>query len=79
LTNYAYSSHYLPIDIVPGEPWPADTPNEDTIDPQKSDLTCTPDLSKKMSHREEIGLENSEGKVYGEATELYNKYQKYLE
>jgi hypothetical protein len=33
----------LLIDTVPGAPLPEDPPNEDSIDPQHPDLTCTPD------------------------------------
>ena len=36
----------LPIDNVPGPPPLKDTPDKETIDPQKPDLTCTPDQAK---------------------------------
>jgi len=32
---------HLPIDNVPGAPPPEDSPDEETIDPQMPDLTCT--------------------------------------
>jgi len=38
---------HLPIDKVPGAPPPEDTPDEKTINPQKPDLTCTPDPTKR--------------------------------
>jgi len=41
----------LLIDNVPGAPPPEDTPNEEPIDPQLPDLTCTPDSTKTKAHR----------------------------
>jgi len=37
------SNNDPPIGNVPGAPPPGDTPDEETIDPQKPDLTCTHD------------------------------------
>ena len=66
----------LLIDNVPGAPPPEDTPNEELIDLQQSDLTCTPDPTKTKAHRQVVRVENAWGKAYGKATGLYNKHQK---
>ena len=60
-------------------PSPEDPPNEEPIDPQQPDLTCTPDPTKTKAHRQVVGLENAGGKAYGKATGLYNKHRKYSE
>jgi len=73
------STNNPPIDNVPGAPPPEDTPDEETIDPQKPDLTCTPDPTKTRAHRQVVGVENARGKAYGKATGLYNKHRKYSE
>jgi hypothetical protein len=65
------------IDKVPGAPPPEDPPNNEPIDPQQPDLTCTPDPTKTKAHREVVGLENAGGTEYGKATGLYNKRHKY--
>jgi hypothetical protein len=70
---------HLPIDDLPGAPPPEDTPDKETIDPQKSDLTCTHDQTKARAHRQVVGVENSGGKAYGNATGLHNKHCKYSE
>jgi len=70
---------HLPIDNVPGAPPPKDTPDEDTIDPQKPDLTCTPNPTKTRAHRQVVGVENAGGTAYGKATGLYNMHHKYSE
>jgi len=70
---------YLPIDNVPGARPPEDTPDEETIDPQKPHLTCTPDPTIMRAHRQVVGVENAGGKAYGKATGLYNKHRKYSE
>jgi len=67
------------IDNVPGAPPPEDTLNEEPIDPQQPDLTCTPDPTKTKAHRQVVGVENAVGKENGKATGLYNKQQKYSE
>jgi hypothetical protein len=67
------------IDNVPGAPPPEDTPNQDPIDHQQPDLTCTHDPTKTKAHRQVVGLENAGGKAYGKATGLYNKHRKYSE
>jgi len=69
----------LPRGNVPGAPPPKDTPNEETIDPQNPDLTCTTDPTKTRAHRQVVGVENAGGKAYGKATGLYNKHRKYSE
>jgi len=66
-------------DNVPGAPPPEDIPNEDRIDSEQPDLTCTPDPTKRKAHRQVVGLENAGGKAYGKATGLYNKHRKYSE
>jgi len=68
---------HLPMDNVPGAPPPEDTPDEETIDPQTPDLTCTPDQTKTRGHRQVVGVENAGGKAYGKATGLYNKHHEY--
>ena len=70
---------HLPIDNVPGAPPPEDTPDEETIDPQKPDLTCTPDPTKTRAHRQVVGVDNRGGKAYCKATGLCNKHRKYPE
>jgi len=67
---------HLPIDNVPGEPPPEDTPDRETIDPQKPDLTWTPDETQTRAHRQVVGVENVAGKAYGIATGFYNKHRK---
>jgi len=47
------------------------------IDPQKPDLTCSPDPTKKRAHRQVVGAGNAGGKAYGKAAGLYNKHHKY--
>jgi len=69
----------LLIDNVPGAPPPEDTPNEQPIDPQQPDLTCSPDPPKTKAHRQVVGVKNAWGKAYGIATGLYNKHRKYSE
>jgi hypothetical protein len=64
---------------VPGAPPLEDTPNQDLIDSQQPDLTCTPDPTKTKAHRQVVGLENAGGNAYGKATGLDNKHRKYLE
>jgi len=73
------STNDLTTDNVPGAPPPEDTPNEETIDPQKLDLTCTPDRTKTKAHSQVVGVENAYGKAYGKATGLYNPHRKYSE
>jgi hypothetical protein len=70
---------HLPIDNVPGARPPEDTPDKEPIDPQKPDLTCTPDPTKMRAHRQLVRVENAGGKAYGKATGLYNKHRKYSE
>jgi len=69
----------LLIDNIPGAPPPEDTPNEEPIDPQQPDLTCTPDPTKTKAHRQVIGVENAGGNAYGKATGWHNKHRKYSE
>jgi hypothetical protein len=66
-------------DNIPGAPPPEDTPNEEPIDPQQPDLTCTPDPTKRKTHRQVVVVENAGEKVYGKASGLYNKHCKYSE
>jgi hypothetical protein len=67
------------MDNVPGAPPPEDTPDEESIDPYKLDLTCTPDPTKTRAYRQIVGVENTEGKAYGKATGFYHKHHKYSE
>jgi len=60
-------------------PPPEATPNKETIDLQKPDLTCTPDPTKTRTHGQVVGLENVGRKADGKATGLYNKHRKYSE
>ena len=68
-----------PIDNVPSAPPPEDTPDEETIDPLKPNLTSTFDPTKTRAHRQVVGVDNAGGKEYGKATGLYNKNRKYSE
>jgi hypothetical protein len=52
---------HLPIENVPGAPPPENTPDEEPIDPQKPDLTCTPDPTRTRAHRQVVGVENAGG------------------
>jgi hypothetical protein len=70
---------HLPIDNVPGAPPPEDTTYEEMIDPQKPDLTCTPDPTKTRAHGQVAEVENVGRKAYSKATGLYNKHRKYSE
>jgi hypothetical protein len=69
----------LLIGNIPGALPPEDSPNEECIDPQQHDLTCTPDPTKSKAHRQVVGVENPGGKANGKATGLYNKHRKYSE
>jgi len=51
------------IHNVLGAPPPEDTPNEDPIDLQQPDLTCTPDSTKKKALGQVVGVENARGKA----------------
>jgi len=67
----------LLLDNIPGAPPLEDTPNEEAIDSQQPDLTCTPDPTKTKARRQVVGVENAGGKAYGKATGLYNKHGQY--
>ena len=67
------------MDNVPGAPPPDDTPDDETLDPQKPELTSTPDPTKTKAHRQVVGADNAGGKAYGKATGFYNKYCNYSE
>jgi len=54
-----------------------DTPDDETVDPQKPDLTCSPDPTQTKAQRQVVGVDNAGGKAYGKATGLYNKHRKY--
>jgi hypothetical protein len=73
------STNNLPLHNVPGAPPPEDTPDEESIHSQKSDLTCNPHPTKMKAHRQLVGVENPWGKAYGKASGLYNKHCKYSE
>jgi hypothetical protein len=65
------------LDNVPGAPPPEDPPNEEPIDSQQPDLTCTPDPTKTKAQRQVVGVEIAGGIAYGNVTGLFNKHQKY--
>jgi hypothetical protein len=53
----------LLIDNIPSAPPPEDTPNEEPLDPQQPDLTCTHDPTNTKADRQVVGVENvGEGK-----------------
>ena len=60
-------------------PPPEDSSDSESIDPQKSDLICTPDPMKTKYHSDVVGVEAAGGQAYGVATGLYNKYRIYLD
>jgi len=64
------------MDHVPGAPASQDTPDEETIDPQKSNLPCTPDPTKTKTDGQVVAVENAKGIAYGKATGLYSKHPK---
>ena len=64
---------------MPGAPPPEDTPHKEKIDPQKPDLTFTPEPTKTNAHRQAVGVEYVRGKAYRKATGSYNKHRKYSE
>jgi len=57
------SINHLLIANVPGAPPPEDTPDEEPIDLQQSDLTCTADPTKTKAHGQVVGVENVGGKA----------------
>jgi len=67
---------HLTIDNAPGAPPLENTPDEETIDPQKPDPTRTPDPTKTRARRQVVGVENVGGKAYAKATGLYNMHHK---
>jgi len=69
----------LLTDNVPGAPPLEDTPNEEPMNPQQPDLTCTPDPTKTKAHRQVVRVENAVGNANGKATGLYNMHRKYSE
>jgi len=69
----------LLIDNVLGTLPLESTPHEKPIDPQQSNLTCTPDSTKTKACMQLLAVDNDGGKAYGKATGLYNKHCKYLE
>jgi hypothetical protein len=65
------------IGNVLGTPPPEDTQNEEPIDTQQSDLTCTPVPTRTNTHKQVVGVDNAGQKAYGKATGWYNKHRKY--
>jgi hypothetical protein len=53
------------IDNVPGAPPPEGAPNEEPINPQQPDLTCTPNQTKTKADTPEVGVEIVGRTVYG--------------
>ena len=74
-----WSTNDLITDNVPGAPPPEDTPDNETIYPQKHDLTRTPDPTNTKAHRQVVGVDNAGEIAHGKATGLYNKHQEYSE
>jgi hypothetical protein len=67
------STHDLPNDNVQcGQP-PEDGSDEETIDLQKPDQSCTPNATMTRAHWHVVGGRIAWGKSYGNATGLYNK------
>jgi hypothetical protein len=62
---------------VPVAPPPQVNPIEDYLDLHHSDLTWTPDPTKTMAHRPEVGLTNMHRKSYCKEMKLDNKFFKY--
>jgi hypothetical protein len=60
-------------------PPPEDTQNEEPIDTQQSDLTCTPVPTRTNAHKQVVRVDNARQKAYGKATGWYNKHRKYSE
>jgi len=77
--SMSWSTNDLPIDILPSVPQPEDYPDEETIDPQMPDQTCTPDGTKMRAPRQVVGVDTVGGKANGKPTVLYNKHRKYSE
>jgi hypothetical protein len=71
--------NHLRIDNIPGAPPRENTPDEETIDPQKPHQTCAPDSTKMRAYRLVVGRDNAGGKANGKTTALYNKHRKYSE
>jgi len=74
---YIYQYIFILLYIVPGIWPPEDTPNEETIYPQKPDPTITNYPTKTNTHRERVGVETAGGKGNSTATGLYNNHYKY--
>jgi hypothetical protein len=49
----------LLIDNIPSAPPPEDTPNDEPLDPQQPDLTCTQDPTNTKADRQVVGVENA--------------------
>jgi len=56
-----YSTNDPTMDNVRGVPRPEDTSDDETIEPQKPDLTCTPDPTRTMAYRQVVGVVNAGG------------------
>jgi len=69
----------ISIDNILGAPPPEDTPNNNTTDPRKFDLACTPAETKSKASKDEVAVEYAGGTAYGKAPGLYNKHYKYSE
>jgi hypothetical protein len=66
-------------DNVPGAPPPEDSLNEEPVNPQQPDLTCTLDPTQTKAHMPVVGVENVRAKAYGNASGFYNQHWKYSE
>jgi hypothetical protein len=67
----------LPLYNIPVAPPPQVNPIDDYLNLTHSDLTCTPDPTKIMAHRPEVGLTNMHRTLYFKERELDNKFFKY--
>lgn len=57
--SMSYSTNDQTIVNAPGAPPPADTPDEETNDPHKDDLQCTPDQTKSKTPILVVGVYNA--------------------
>jgi len=66
----------LLTDNVQGVLSPEDTPNQEPIDPQQPDVTCTLDPTKRKAHRQVVGVETARMTAHGAAIGLYNLHRR---
>jgi len=73
------STNILPTVSVQSVLPPEDTPNEESMGQQKTDLTRTTNPVNLRAGMQEFGVDIAAGKAYGNATAVYNKHHKYSE